>query len=93
MSAFLGPGPRNLLSYPQNDIATLVTHARTTEDVALRQQYILEAQRIVLEQALWQPLLVRRIIFAVDNRCVQGVRLSPEQDLLFHDADTTLMRP
>ncbi|MEA3339274.1 MAG: hypothetical protein U9R15_04850 [Chloroflexota bacterium] len=41
-----------------------------------------------LEQALWQPLLVRRITFAVDGTCVQDERRSPYGELLFHDADT-----
>ena len=45
-----------------------------------------------LEQALWQPLLVRRITFAVDGTCVRGERQSPEGELLFHDADTHLYR-
>jgi hypothetical protein len=65
-----------------------VVQARTTADPGLRRQLVLNAQRTVLEQALWQPLLVRRITFAVDGTCVQGERQSPEGELLFHDADT-----
>ena len=67
-----------------------MAQARATANPNLRQQIVLEAQRIVLEQALWQPLLVRRITFAVDRTCVQGERQSPEGELLFHDADTDL---
>jgi ABC-type transport system substrate-binding protein len=88
LGIFLGPGPRNLLNYPGGDVAGLVRKARTTADPDKRQQFVLEAQRLVLEQALWQPLLVRRITFAVDGACVEGVRQSPEGQLLFHDADT-----
>jgi hypothetical protein len=44
--------------------------------------------QIARGQALWQPLLVRRITFTVDGTCVQGERQSPEGELLFHDADT-----
>ncbi len=88
LGIFLGPGPRNLLNYSEGDVVGLVTHARTIADVNLRQQFVLDAQRIVLEQAVWQPLLVRRITFAVDGTCVQGERQSPEGDLFFHDAKT-----
>jgi peptide/nickel transport system substrate-binding protein len=88
LGIFLGLGPRNLLNYPGGDVSGLVRKARTTADPDKRQQFVLEAQRLVLEQALWQPLLVRRITFAVDGACVEGVRQSPEGQLLFHDADT-----
>lgn len=92
LGIFLGPGPRNLLNYPGGDVASLVAQARATADAGQRRQLVLEAQRIVLEQALWQPLLVRRITFAVDGTCVRGERQSPEGELLFHDADTDLSR-
>jgi peptide/nickel transport system substrate-binding protein len=88
LGIFLGPGPRNLLNYPGGDVAGLVAQARATADAGQRRQRVLEAQRIVLEQALWQPLLVRRITFAVNGACVGGERQSPEGELLFHDADT-----
>jgi len=78
LGIFLGPGPRNLLNYPGGDVASLVRKARATADPDHRRQFVLETQRIVLEQALWQPLLVRRITFAVDGTCVQGERQSPE---------------
>jgi peptide/nickel transport system substrate-binding protein len=88
LGIFLGPGPRNLLNYPGGDVAGLVAQACATADAGQRRQLVLEAQRIVLEQALWQPLLVRRITFAVDRTCMGGERQSPEGELLFHDADT-----
>lgn len=92
LGIFLGPGPRNLLNYPHDDVAGLVRQARAAADPDQRQELILAAQRIVLEQAVWQPLLVRRITFAVDGTCVHGERQSPEGLLLFHDADTLLPR-
>lgn len=58
-------------------MAQLVRKARTTADPDRRQEHVLDAQRVVLEQALWQPLLVRRITFAVDQACVEGERQSP----------------
>ena len=88
LGIFLGPGPRNLLNYSGGDAAHLVNQARLTADLNLRQQYVNEAQRAVLEQAVWQPLLVRQITFAVDGECVQGERQSPYGELLFYDADT-----
>lgn len=89
LGIFLGPGPRNLLNYSGGDVASLVAQARTTDDLDLRQQLVLEAQRIILEQVLWQPLLVRQITFAVDGDCVAGERQHPlDEYLLYHDADT-----
>jgi peptide/nickel transport system substrate-binding protein len=88
LSIFLGPGPRNLLNYPGDDVADLVAQARVTGDRNARQDLVLEAQRVVLEEVLWQPLLVRRLTFAVDGRCVQGERQSPVGELVFHDANT-----
>lgn len=90
LGIFLGPGPRNLLSYSGSDVMNMVIQARITTDPGLRQRLVLGAQRVVLEQAVWQPLLVRRITFAVDSTCVAGERQSPAGELLFHDADTNL---
>lgn len=92
LGIFLGPGPRNLLGYPSGDVADLVARARATADLERRQEFVLGAQRIVLQQAIWQPLLVRRITFAVDSACVCGELPSPEGELLFHDADTNVWR-
>ncbi|MER2600610.1 MAG: ABC transporter substrate-binding protein [Caldilineales bacterium] len=88
LSIFLGPGPRNLLNYAQGDIAGWIRQARATADPTLRQQLVNQAQRAVLEQAIWQPLLTRRITFAVHGACLAGERQSPYGELLFHDADT-----
>ncbi len=52
-------------------------------DENARRDMILEAQKIVLSEAIWQPLLVRRIIFAVDGRCVSGERSTPSGELIF----------
>ncbi len=92
LSIFLGPGPRNLLNYAQGDIAGWIRQARATADPTLRQQLVNQAQRAVLEQAIWQPLLTRRIIFAVNGACVRGEQQSPYGELLFHDADTRVRR-
>lgn len=88
LSIFLGAGPRNLLNYASDDVASLVQQARTTAKREQRQELIRDAQQIVLEQALWQPLLVRQITFAVDTRCVQGTQQAITGELLFHDAET-----
>lgn len=88
LSLFLGPGPRNLLAYPHNDIAALALQARATLDLEKRQALVQQAQRNVLEQALWQPLLVRKLSFAVNSSCVTGERQSFFGELLFQDANT-----
>ncbi len=88
LSIFLGPGPRNLLNYPDEKIAELIQRARATEDVNARQELISQAQRNVLGQAIWQPLLVRNITLAVDGECMRGERQISSGILVFHDANT-----
>ena len=95
LGAFLGPGPRNLLNYPNSDVSTRIMKALSIQSPGLRDAYVREAQRIVLEKAIWQPLLVRRLTIAVNRRCVRGVRQLPENaggDLVFYDADTRVGR-
>ncbi|MCP4168852.1 MAG: ABC transporter substrate-binding protein [Chloroflexi bacterium] len=92
LAIFLGSGPRNLLSYPHGDVTEMVQQARTAATSDLRRQYVNQAQQVILEQAIWQPLLIRRITFAVDGLCVQGERQSSYGELLFHDGDTSLAR-
>lgn len=88
LAIFLGPGPRNLLAYPTGDIVGLIKQARRAATAEQRRTFIHNAQQIVLKDAVWQPLVVRNITFAVDRRCVQGERQSPFGELLFHDAWT-----
>ncbi|MCE7984210.1 MAG: ABC transporter substrate-binding protein [Caldilinea sp. CFX5] len=88
LAIFLGPGPRNLLSYPNGDVAELIQQARMAATDEQRQSHLLAAQRIVLANAIWQPLVIRQLTFAVDSRCVQDERQSPFGELLFHDAWT-----
>lgn len=90
LSIFLGPGPRNLLNYPHDDIYTRVMRARATEDESQRQYLIAEAQKIVLQKAILQPLLIRQITFAVDSACVSGERQAPSGELIFWEAETTV---
>lgn len=88
LAIFLGPGPRNLLSYPNGDVAELIQQSRMAATDEQRQSRLLAAQRIILEKAIWQPLVVRQLTFAVESRCIQGERQSPFGELLFHDAWT-----
>jgi peptide/nickel transport system substrate-binding protein len=88
LGIFLGPGPRNLLGYPGGDVSALIEEAHTLNDPAQRQQRVLEAQQIVLEQAIEHPLLLRRITIAVDGTCVRGERQVPAGQILFHDGKT-----
>lgn len=89
LAIFLGPTPRNLLHYGQGDVARLALQARVTDNDAARNSLIWQAQQIVLEQAIWQPLLIRRIALAVNHDCVQGERQLPDGRLVFHDATTS----
>lgn len=88
LAIFLGPGPRNLLGYPGSDIADMVSRARGTRTTAERTRLVTAAQERVLDDVLWQPLLVRRLTVAVKGACVIGEVTSPEGELLFHDAVT-----
>jgi len=88
LAIFIGPGPRNLLGYAEGDVARLVAEARATAKEPDRRPIILRAQKTVLERALWQPLVVRRLTLAVDGRCVHGETQSPDGELQFHDART-----
>lgn len=83
-----GPGTRNLLGHADSRIADLVTRARATADPAERQALVLAAQRAILEPALWQPLVVRRLTVAVDGRCVDGERQAADGTLRFDAAAT-----
>ncbi|MFZ2486865.1 MAG: hypothetical protein WAZ19_01985, partial [Anaerolineae bacterium] len=65
------------------------TWSRAALDSDKRQGLINQAQRNVLQQAIWQPLLVRQLSFAVNSSCVTGGRQSIFGELLFQDAKTT----
>jgi len=88
LSTFFGSGPRNLLSYTNSDIPALIEQSLATKEPRVKQNFLLHAQKIVLENAILHPLLTRQIIFAVNKNCVKQVRLSPFGELLFHDAYT-----
>ncbi len=88
LSIFLGPGPRNLLNYPYNDIHELIMQTRATEDATQQEQLIMDAQRIILEETIIQPLLIRKITFAVNQNCVVGAQQTPFGELIFWNATT-----
>jgi peptide/nickel transport system substrate-binding protein len=89
LEIFLGPTPRNLLHYSQGNVARLVRQARSASDEERRNDLIFQAQQIVLEQGIWQPLLIRRLELAVNHDCVRGERQLPDGRLVFHDATTS----
>ena len=88
LANFLGPTSHNLLNYPDDNIRELVRAARGTADPELRQALILQAQRLVLDKAIWEPLLFRKIIVGVESRCVTGQRQLKNGLLVFQDAET-----
>lgn len=88
LANFLGPTSHNLLNYPDDDIRKLVRAAQGTADPELRQALIFQAQRLVLDKAIWEPLLFRNIILGVESRCVTGQRQLENGLLVFQDAET-----
>lgn len=88
MASFLGTGTRNLLSYPENDITSLVQTARMTEDIGERNRLIREAQVQILSKVIYEPLIVRELTIAINHTCVIGETFTRDGLLQFHDAQT-----
>jgi peptide/nickel transport system substrate-binding protein len=63
----------------------LVTDARAEMNQAKRLQMYQDAQRIVLEEAPWQPLYMPVTKVALTAR-LQNVKVHPAGALLYHDA-------
>ncbi len=88
LSIFFGPTPRNLLAYPNGAVADLARQACSMTELEARRSLLLTAQSILLQDAVMQPLLVRQLTFAVDDRCVRGEAQSPFGEVEVHDART-----
>ena len=88
VAAFLGPGPRNLLAYPESDAAELIFHALGTADAQARQDVLLQLQKLIADKVIWKPLVMRRLSVVVDGRCVQGEITTRFGELYFHTAAT-----
>lgn len=88
MASFLGAGPRNLLNYPEDDVASLIQTARMTEDIEERNRLIREAQIQILSKVIYEPLIVRELTIAVNHTCVTKEVFTADGLLQFHDART-----
>ena len=88
LANFLGATPNNLLNYPADDISSLVREARQTAVFRQKQALILQAQELILQKTIWEPLLIRQLYLGVNSRCVSGERQLENGLLVFHDAQT-----
>jgi peptide/nickel transport system substrate-binding protein len=75
----------NRVLWTNDQFEQLVTDARAEMDQPKRLQMYREAQRIVLEQAPWQPLYMTVTKVAVTSR-LRNVKLHPAGAILLHDA-------
>jgi peptide/nickel transport system substrate-binding protein len=89
LELFLGTeriGASNRVGYSNPEVDDLLRQAsqqpgNSPEKLTL----LLKAQQIILQDAPWQPLLVRKLIEAANKR-VAGVMTHPAGELLLHDA-------
>lgn len=89
LELFLGTeriGASNRVSYSNSQVDELLLEAsqhlsNSPEKLTL----LIKAQQIILQDAPWQPLLIRKLIEAANNR-VKGVITHPAGGLLLHDA-------
>jgi peptide/nickel transport system substrate-binding protein len=75
----------NRVLFVNDQFEQLVTEARTEMNLPKRLQLYHDAQRIVLEEAPWQPLYMTVTKVALTSR-LQNVKVHPAGALLYHDA-------
>lgn len=86
-------GASNRVAYSNSAVDNLLTKIAEQPDSSTEKQKLLvDAQVIILQDVPWQPLLVRKIVTAVNNR-VQNVRVHPNGGLLLHDASIQSLEP
>jgi peptide/nickel transport system substrate-binding protein len=79
-------GASNRVAYSNAAVDLLLNQqAALPDNSAEKHALLFEAQKIILQDAPWQPLLVRKIVTAV-NRRVQGVKVHPREGILLNDA-------
>lgn len=79
-------GASNRVAYSNTKVDELLNlAAQLPNDSKEKEDVLVEAQSIILQDAPWQPLLVRKIVTAVNNR-VLGITVHPSDGLLYHDA-------
>jgi peptide/nickel transport system substrate-binding protein len=89
LKLFLGTeriGASNRVAYSNPAVDALLEQAaQTAAGSSAQQDLLLQAQRLILKDCPWQPLLSRKIVVATNNR-VQNIRFTPSGELLWHDA-------
>lgn len=79
-------GASNRVAYSNSDVDDLLNQAaQLPNDSSEKEDLLIEAQSIILQDAPWQPLLVRKLVTAVNNRVVD-IKVHPSEGLLLHDA-------
>lgn len=81
----------NRVGYSNPAVDNLLAQAaQEPPDSPEKQALLVQAQQLILQDAPWQPLLVRKVVTAVNKR-VQGIKVHPNGGLLLHDAE--IVRP
>lgn len=92
LQLFLGTeriGASNRVAYSNLQVDESLRRAEEySEQSTEKRELLFAAQRQILQDAPWQPLLNRKIVTAVNSR-VQGIKLSRSGGLLWHDAMIT----
>lgn len=77
----------NRVGYSNPVVDDLLTQAaQQPPDSPEKRALLVQAQQIILQDAPWQPLLVRKVVTAANNR-VYGIKVHPSGGLLLHDAE------
>ncbi len=79
-------GASNRVAYSNSEVDDLLKQAALLpNDSSEKEDLLVEAQSIILQDAPWQPLLVRKVVTAVNNRVID-IKVHPSEGLLLHDA-------
>ncbi|NJN17896.1 MAG: ABC transporter substrate-binding protein [Oscillochloris sp.] len=81
-------GSSNRFSYSNPQVDQLLDRAASEMDDAARAQYYIEAQKLILADAPWQPLYSPVDVLAVSKR-VQGFQLASMARVLLNEAQLT----
>jgi peptide/nickel transport system substrate-binding protein len=88
LNIFLGTdriGTTNRVAYSNSKVDELLAQGARELDAAKRDQLYVEAQKIILQDAPWQPLYVPLDVLAINNR-IQGAQVGYMGRLLLNDA-------
>jgi len=79
-------GASNRVAYSNSQVDDLLQRAsQLPNDSVEKEALLIEAQSLILQDAPWQPMLVRKVVTAVNSR-VADIKVHPSEGLLLHDA-------